>query len=67
MSAQRDAQWEAYYSARAKAMRAQAEAHRLYGEAERLSPIRANSGDYYERLAARYDHDAAKLESGVEA
>lgn len=63
-----DARWEAYYAARARAMRAQAEAYRLYAEADRIAPVAmgVESGSYI-RMAANYDHMAAELETGVEA
>ena len=55
-------QWEAYYAAKAQALRAQAETNRLYAAAERLNPIaRGAAAAGYERQAVSYDLMAAEL------
>jgi len=64
-----DAQWEAYYAARAKAHRAKAEAHRAYAAALRTHPLTSHR-DFavaYEALAADCDRIAAELEAEVAA
>ena len=64
-----DAQWEAYYAARALAVRISAAHNRALAAAARLHPLTSHR-DFavaYEALAADCDRIAAELEAEVAA
>ena len=62
------AQWEAYYAARAKALRAKAGVYRMEGAAARLHPMdtSADPGASWDSMATDCDRMAAELDPGVE-
>lgn len=59
----RSEQWEAYYAARAKALRAEAAAHRMYAEAERIWPPTGGPTNFHDDVAIECDRKAAELEA----
>lgn len=64
-----DAQWEAYYAARALAVRISAALNRANAAAARLHPLPSHraTAEVYEALAVDCDRIAAELESGEPA